>query len=168
MPGVGSGSRRLTRSVRIVPKLHTVNRGTGASLPLEGGIHCACPDSRSQGVGGLIRGSSTRVACNRVKALERSLSGPPCTALSCTHSPRARVVVRVYRHVWPYAPPSVCQGVWRRVGPISRRPRLCDLCVGEGSPHAGMLAAAVGKGGYGMVIFVLGAMQCFNAQTYCL
>ena len=38
--------------------------------------------------------------------------GPPCTALSCTHSPRARVVVRVHRHVWPYAPPSVCQGVW--------------------------------------------------------
>ena len=61
--------------------------------------------------------------------------GPPCTALSCTHSPRARVVVRVHRHVWPYAPPSVCQGVWtgsvmRRVGPVSRRPRLCDLCAG--------------------------------------
>ena len=123
--------------------------GTGASSPLAGGTHCACPSLSLPRSGWPHQRLKTRVACNRVKALERSLSGPPCTALSCTHSPRARVVVRVYRHVWPYAPPSVCQGVWtgsvmRGVGPISRRPRLCDLCVGEGSPHAGMLAAAAG------------------------
>ena len=112
-----------------------------------------------------VQRPSTMVACNREgskpkyglratgldEALVMSPLGPPCTALSCTHSPRARVVVRVHRHVWPYAPPSVCQGVWTgsAVGgwDRSRADRGSAIsALGEVSPHghAGMLAAAAG------------------------